>query len=102
MVSALRLLRLVLMVLGLRSLLGPWPAAVMLAAGCLWWGLRGWHRWESGPARPRALVPEIVTDPGRLRANPGHVEVVRVLPRSRPCTSPAPPRRSSRVRRPRH
>jgi hypothetical protein len=67
--------RLVLAVLGLRFLLGPWPAAVLLAGGCLWWGLRAWHRWEIGQAR--ALVPEIVTR--RPRAHRGHVDFARAL-----------------------
>ena len=67
--------RLVLAVLGLRFLLGPWPAAVLLAGGCLWWGLRAWHRWESGPGR--ALVPHVVT----YRSGPsqGHVAFARAL-----------------------
>jgi hypothetical protein len=77
--ALVRVVRLVLVVLGVRFVLGAWPAAVVVAAGGLWWGLRAWHRWESGPGRPRVLVPEIVTHRRRPRPNPGHVDFARAL-----------------------
>jgi hypothetical protein len=67
--------RLVLVAFGVRFLVGPWPAAVLLAAGAMWWGLRAWHRWESGPGR--ALVPHVVTH--RSGPSRGHVDFARAL-----------------------
>ena len=79
MVTAARLVRLVLVAFGVRFLLGPWPAAVLLAAGCLWWGLRAWDRWESRSTRRRALVAEVITRTHRRRPEPGHVNFARAL-----------------------
>jgi hypothetical protein len=61
-----------------RGLLGRWPTAVLLAAGCLWWGLRAWQRFEGRPRRSRALVPVVVRLPGRRPAS-GHVDFARAL-----------------------
>jgi len=76
-VSAARTVRLVLVVFGVRFLLGPWPAAVVAAAAFLWCGVRAWHRWESSPRRSRALVPQFATH--RSEPNPGHVYFARAL-----------------------
>jgi hypothetical protein len=77
-VTAARLVRLVLVAFGVRFLLGSWPAAVVLAAGCLWWGLRAWDRWESRSTR-RALVGEVMTRSYRRQPDPGHVNFARAL-----------------------
>jgi hypothetical protein len=78
-VSVARGVRLVLVAFGVRFLVGPWPAAVLLAAGCLWWGLRAWDRWESRSTRRRALVPEVISRTDRPRPHPGHVNFARAL-----------------------
>jgi hypothetical protein len=80
MVTALaRGVRLVLVAFGVRFLLGPWPAAALLAAGAMWWGLRIWHRWETRSSRRRALLAEYVTRTYRRRPDPGHVHFARAL-----------------------
>jgi hypothetical protein len=71
--------RLVLVAFGVRFLLGPWPAAALLAAGCLWWGLRAWDSWESRSTRRRALVAEVIPRTYRHRPHPGHVNFARAL-----------------------
>jgi hypothetical protein len=78
-VTAARGVRLLLVAFGVRFLLGPWPAAVLLAAGAMWWGLRAWHRWETRSARRRPLLAEYVTRQYRQRPNPGHVDFARAL-----------------------
>ena len=64
-----------------RLLLDPWPCAVLVSAGGLWWGLRAWHRFENHPTRPvrRVLLPEIVTPGSRTSANRRHVAFARAL-----------------------
>jgi hypothetical protein len=77
MVSALaRGGRVALDLLAVRVVFGPWPTAVLLAAGCLWLGVRAWYRWENWPRRPHALVPELVT---AQPAGSGHVTFARAL-----------------------
>jgi hypothetical protein len=76
-VTAARLVRLVLAVFGVRFLLGPWPAAVLAAAGCLWWGVSAWQRWESSTRPSRALVPQLAAH--RPESDPGHVYFARAL-----------------------
>jgi hypothetical protein len=39
-----RLLDLVVIVAVGRNVVGIWPTALVLAAWCLWTGLRAWHR----------------------------------------------------------
>lgn len=79
MVTAARGVRLVLVAFGVRFLLGPWPAAVLLAAGAMWWGLWAWHRWETRATRRRLLLAEHVTRTYWHQPNPGHVDFARAL-----------------------
>ena len=64
-----------------RLLLGPWPTAVLLSAGGLWWGLRAWHRFENRPTRPvrPVLLPELVAPGPHPEADGGHVAFARAL-----------------------
>jgi hypothetical protein len=55
-----RVLDLVVIVAVGRNVVGVWPTALVLAAWCLWSGLRAWQRWENRTSPARALVPEIV------------------------------------------
>jgi hypothetical protein len=59
---------------GVRYLLGSWPTA-----GCLWWGLHAWDRWETRAGRRRALVPEVISRTYRRRPHPRHVNFARAL-----------------------
>ena len=80
MVSTLsRVGRVALDVLAARVVFGPWPTAVLLAAGCMWFGVRAWYRWENWPRRPRALVPELITTRRAQLVDPGHVTFARAL-----------------------
>lgn len=54
-----RLVTVVLVVAGARSLLGVFLSSVALSAVWLWFGVRAWYRWENRFRRPRPLVPEI-------------------------------------------
>jgi hypothetical protein len=65
------LLDLVVVVAVGRNVVGVWPTAVVLAAWCLWSGLRAWHRWENRPIPVRALVPEIIQAHHLRDAGPG-------------------------------
>ena len=63
-----------------RLLLGPWPTAILLSAGGLFWGLRAWYRFENRPTRPvrRVLLPELVA-PHSPSIDDGHVGFARAL-----------------------
>jgi hypothetical protein len=57
-----------LVVIAARLVLGVWPTSVLLAAGCLWWGVRAWYRWENRTRRRvpgRALVPHVAYQSAR-------------------------------------
>jgi hypothetical protein len=65
------LLDVVVVVVVGRNVVGVWPAALVLAAWCLWTGLRAWQRWETRRTPARALVPEIIQARHLRDAGPG-------------------------------
>jgi hypothetical protein len=82
MVTASRVGAVALTVIAARLVLGVWPTSVLLAAGCLWWGVRAWYRWENRTRRrvpARALVPYAARQSDRPEAEAGHAAFARAL-----------------------
>jgi hypothetical protein len=80
-VTASRICAVALVVIAARLVLGVWPTSVLLAAGCLWWLVRAWHRIENRTRRrvpSRALVPHIGVQHDRPVGS-GHVVFARAL-----------------------